>query len=372
MNKTNIAIIGGGVIGLTIAEAFLRNGIKDVVILEKNNMVMQETSSHNSGLIHGGFDATPGSLKAKFNVEGRHLFEERFLTEGTEHFKNLPIKSFILAYNEADIDELDRLYKQGIENGLKDEEMDIISGDEVRAIDGNISEKVLKALVCHTSWVIDPLEFGHYIQKESTKMGLKTMTNFEVSSIKEDDNKKIIIESVDNQSIEANFVINAAGVWAENIARLVEEKPDFKIESKRGQYLILDKTQGRKIKNNVYFLTPSKNGKGVVVAPQFDGRVLVGPSAEDGVPFSDLQMVTKNGLKFVRRIGLKINPTLNMSRIETVMAGSRSINLKGNDYHIAMSNSGVNMFHVAGMQSPALSGCLSIAEYVYESCKHKI
>jgi glycerol-3-phosphate dehydrogenase len=75
----DVAIIGGGVIGLTIAKEFLENNIKNICLLEKNRDVMLETSSHNSGVIHSGFDATPGTLKAKFNVEGRHLFEQRYL-----------------------------------------------------------------------------------------------------------------------------------------------------------------------------------------------------------------------------------------------------------------------------------------------------
>ena len=362
--KTNVLIIGAGVIGISIADVLLRNNIKDVTILEKNSMIMQETSSHNSGLIHGGFDAKPGTLKAKFNYEGRKMFEKRFFIPDKKEFRYSPIKSFILAYNEREVKELSRLFSQGIENGLDKNEMEIISGDKLREIDKYISPKVIKALVCYSSWVIDPLDFGKYMHNNLNEFNLNTITSFEVDSIEQQDS--IIVKSKDGQEIEANFIINASGVWAEKIARMVEDEPEFEIESKRGQYIILDKTQAKKMEFNVYFLTPSRNGKGVIVAPQFDGRVLVGPNAEDGVPLTDGQMVTRNGLSFVQKIGSKINPSLNMERIETVMAGSRPINLKGNDYHIKMSNSNINMLHVAGTQSPALSGCLAIAKYVYK------
>lgn len=365
-NKKNIVIIGGGIIGLAIAQELLEKGSKDVIILEKNTQIMRETSSHNSGLIHGGFDATPGTLKAKFNVEGRHMLEERYFNKNVTEFSHAKIKSFILAYNDSDIKELDNLYSQGLKNGLKAEEMEIISGDEVRKIDKYISKNVLKAFVCNSSTVIDPYEFGQYIYKESNKLGLETLTSFEVIKIVDNGDTSILVAS-DGREIEASFIFNAAGTHTEYVARLIEDKPEFKIECKRGQYLILDRTQAKKVGFNVYFLTPSKHGKGVIVAPQFDGRVLVGPSAENDVPIDSIQNVTPAGLEFVKKIGIKINPHLDMTRVETVMAGSRPMNVITNDYHIKMSNNtNYKMLHVAGTQSPALSGVLAIAKYSVE------
>ena len=367
--KTNVLIIGGGIIGISIADRLLHEGIKDILIVEKNRITMKETSSHNSGLIHGGFDATPGSLKARFNVEGRHMMEERFFDKNIKGFEHAPIKSFILAYNEQDIKELDVLYEQGIKNGLDPKEMEIISGDKVREIDQYISKDVLKAFVCNSSTIIDPYEFGILLQTNAIKKGLKIVTNFEVNKIKKS-GSKMLISSKNNIQIEANFIFNASGAWAEEVARLIEETPEFRIQPKRGQYIILDKKQGEKVGFNVYFLTPSKHGKGVIVAPQFDGRVLVGPSAEDGVPLADTQLVTPSGIEFVKTIGKKINPYIDMERIETVMAGSRPMNLTTNDYHIKMSNNkNFKMLHVAGTQSPALSGSLAIAKYAFKMYK---
>ncbi len=362
--KTNIAIIGGGIIGLFIAEEFLKQGVNDITILEKNPKILRETSSHNSGLIHGGFDATPGTMKAKFNVEGRHIFEKEYLKPGAP-FDFAKVNSIILAFNNDDVNELDKLYDQGIKNGLNPEEMKIISKEEVLKLEPLVNPDVLKAFICNSSTVLDPVGLGNYLFETNTKNGLKTILNFKVSKIT-NEKESILLEAENGDEIEANFVLNVSGIWAENVAKLVEEEPDFKIQTRRGQYRFLDATQAAKLQGNVYFLTPSKHGKGVIVAKLFNGQVMVGPTAEDGVPLDDAQLVTPRALKHVKKIGLKIIPTLNMDRTEQTWAGCRSINTVTRDYHIEMSNTMPHFMHVAGMQSPALSGGPAIAKYVYK------
>jgi glycerol-3-phosphate dehydrogenase len=97
-----------------------------------------------------------------------------------------------------------------------------------------------------------------------------------------------------------------------------------------------------------------------------DGRVLVGPNAEDNIPKNDIQIVTEKGLKHVRKIGKKINPNIDLGRVVSVLAGSRSINELTNDYYIETSKEVDNFFHVAGIQSPGLSSSPAIARYVYK------
>ncbi|BDV02976.1 type 2 glycerol-3-phosphate oxidase [Candidatus Hepatoplasma crinochetorum] len=360
----DVAIIGGGVIGLTIAKEFLENNIKNICLLEKNRDVMLETSSHNSGVIHSGFDATPGTLKAKFNVEGRHLFEQRYLKKDAKfHWEN--INSYILAFDDEDIKELNLLYEQGIKNGLNPKSMQIIDNKEILKVNPYLNKKIIKALLVNTSKIIDAHQFGNFIFEEAKKLGLKYHLNFKVNDIKKEKNEWVL-KSEKDQIIKAKYIINASGVWSEEIARLVEKNPLFKIKTRRGQYLILDHDQRKYTTFDVFFLTPSKHGKGVIIAPLLDGRVLVGPNAEDNIPKNDIQIVTEKGLKHVRKIGKKINPNIDLGRVVSVLAGSRSINELTNDYYIETSKEVDNFFHVAGIQSPGLSSSPAIARYVYK------
>lgn len=360
----DVVIIGGGVIGLTIAEQFLQKKIKNICLLEKNNEVMLETSSHNSGVIHSGFDATPGTLKAKFNVQGRHLFEKKYLNKNAQfHWENA--NSYILAFTKDEIEELHKLYEQGIKNGLEKGSMKIIEAEELFKINPFLNKRILKALQVTTSKIIDAHEFGNFIFEKAKKLGLKYHLNFKVIDI-EKNKTNWIIKSDDNRIVNAKYIINASGVRAEEIARLVEKNPLFKIKTRRGQYLILDQSEHKFATNDVFFLTPSKHGKGVIVASLLDGRVLVGPNAEDNIPKDNIHLVTEEGLKYVRKIGKKINSKINLDRVVSVIAGSRSINELTNDFFINQSQEVDNFFHVAGIQSPGLSSSPAIAEYVFK------
>ncbi|BDV02360.1 MAG: glycerol-3-phosphate dehydrogenase [Candidatus Hepatoplasma vulgare] len=367
-NKNNakiydILIIGGGIIGISIAKEFIDNK-KSVFLVEKDPKILQETSSHNSGVIHGGFDATPGTLKAKFNVEGRHLYEKLYFKKETS-FLWQNSDSYILAFDKEEEEELEKLYNQGIKNGLKAKEMAIISREDIFKVNPYINKDVKKALVCYTSKSINPQEFGNFLFLKAKEKGLEYSLNFKVNEIFKK-NDYWIVKSEDGTKIKAKFIVNASGVWAEEIAKLVEKNPKFKIKTRRGQYLIIDKTQRKYTTNDIFFLTPTRHGKGVIVAPLFDGRVLVGPTAEDNVPKDDIQIVSERVLKSIKKIGRKINWKINFDRIETVAAGSRAINELTNDFYIDKSEEVDNFFHVAGIQSPGLSSAPAIAIYVYK------
>ncbi|BDV03529.1 MAG: glycerol-3-phosphate dehydrogenase [Candidatus Hepatoplasma scabrum] len=363
----DVVIIGGGVIGLTIAKEFLENGVKNICLLEKNSEVMLETSSHNSGVIHSGFDATPGTLKAKFNVLGRHIFEKKYLKADAKfHWEKAD--SYILAFTKDEIEELDKLYDQGIKNGLEKGSMKIIEHDELLKINPYLNKRIIKALQITTSKVIDAHQFGNFIFAQAKELGLNYHLNFKVNEITKNKNHWVI-KSDNNHILNANFIINASGVRAEEIARFVEKNPLFKIKTRRGQYLVLDQSENKFTPTGVFFLTPSKHGKGVIVASLLDGRVLVGPNAEDNVPKDNIHLVTVEGLKYVRKIGRKINSKINLDRVVSVFAGSRSINELTNDYYIDNSKEVDNFFHVAGIQSPGLSSSPAIAEYVFKRYK---
>ena len=137
----DVLIIGGGVIGASIARELSRYS-GDIVVLEKENDVSCGTSKANSGIVHGGFDATPGSLKAKYNVLGNKMFDD-LAKELDFPFKRNG--AFVLAFDDESKSALEALYQKGLDNGV--DGMSIISGDEARSEESYLSSEVKWALI---------------------------------------------------------------------------------------------------------------------------------------------------------------------------------------------------------------------------------
>ena len=112
----DVIVIGAGVIGAAIARELSKYNLQ-VAILERNLQVAQETSAGNSGVIHGGFDPVPGTLSAKLNLLGRHIYENEWFRELS--FPHKKVDSLVLAFTDLEKTELKTLYDQGITNGLK-------------------------------------------------------------------------------------------------------------------------------------------------------------------------------------------------------------------------------------------------------------
>jgi glycerol-3-phosphate dehydrogenase len=166
--------------------------------------------------------------------------------------------------------------------------------------------------------------------------------------------------TINNETvIFANNIINAAGHYADVIAKMAGYA-DFVLTTRRGEYRILAHSEHSKI-NSVCFMVPTIHGKGVVVAPTLDGRVLVGPTAEEGVPKNETRLVTREMYDYIGKIGLKIIPTLNMDKTEMTLAGSRPIDVATNDFIISYAKKDKAFINAAGMQSPGISSAPAIA-----------
>lgn len=138
----DVIIIGGGVIGCGIARELARYQA-DVAVLEKGNDVSVGTSKANSGIVHGGFDAKPNTLKAKYNVSGNAMFDELSQELDFPFRRN---GSMVLCFDEAQIDGLQELYDRGIANGVRD--MYILRGNaELKKLEPYVSDKAVAALV---------------------------------------------------------------------------------------------------------------------------------------------------------------------------------------------------------------------------------
>lgn len=361
MKIFDVAIIGGGIIGGVISYELSKYKLKQIVF-EKNPTLADETIRGNSGAIHGGFDPEPGKWEAKLNVLGNKLWSTKIFKD--LEFPKVKIDSIVVAFDKEEEKHLQKLYDRGLENKVPKEYLKIISRKEVIEKEPNVNPKVTKALVCSSSWAIDPVAATKAFFGVSQNNDAEIMRNSEVTGIKfiksETKNKsyfEIMINGKDKYY--SRNIINAAGHYADIIAEIAGY-PDFKQMTRRGEYIILSRSEREKV-HSIIFMVPTIHGKGVIVAPMLDGNILVGPTAEENVIKSETRLVTREKYDLIGKIGNKLIPSLNLEKAIMTMSGSRPIDIASNDFVIQYAKNNKNFINAAGMQSPAISSAPAIA-----------
>lgn len=356
----DVLIIGGGVIGASIARELSRYS-GDIVVLEKENDVSCGTSKANSGIVHGGFDATPGSLKAKYNVLGNKMFDD-LAKELDFPFKRNG--AFVLAFDEESKPALEALYQKGLDNGV--DGMSIISGDEARSEESYLSSEVKWALKVPSSGIVSPYEMTIAYAENAYVNGVKFEFEKEVTNIEKVEGG-LKVTCADGSEYLAKVVVNAAGVYADVLNNMICEKK-FSIVARKGEYCLLDKAYGY-YSHTTLFQTPTKMGKGILVAPTTHGNILVGPTAKD-IEGKDDVATTFDGLNEAWNKALLTIPTLNKRGIITQFSGLRAHDDQ-NDFIIGWSDV-EGFYNVSGIESPGLSSAPAIAVEVAEDVANKL
>lgn len=350
----DVVIIGGGVVGCAIARE-LSKWDRKIALLERASDVCEGTSKANSGIIHAGYDATPGTLKAKLNVQGNQMMETLAKELDIPFKKNA---SFVLMFEEEGRCELEKLYEKGIQNGVK--ELQILSGDEVRKIEPNISSEVKAALYAPTAGIVCPFGMTYAFAENAATNGVEFFLNTLVTDIQKKENGFSI--TTNKGEIETKYVINAAGVYADKIHNMVSEEK-LQIVARRGQYCLMDKEVGNLTKATLFQL-PTKLGKGVLVTPTVHGNLLVGPNAED-IDDKEAINTTSEGLLNILQRGSRSVKSLPKGKVITSFAGLRA-NEKSGDFIIREAKDVKGFIDVAGIASPGLSASPAIGVYVAE------
>lgn len=349
----DVAIIGGGVIGSMVARQLSRYNLK-ICLLEKENDIAMGASKANSGIVHGGFDPEPNTLKATLNRGG----VEKLFAVAKE--LNVPIKrngSIVCAFGASEEPAIRELYERGIINGISG--MSVISGDEARRLEPALSPDVTLALYVPSAGIICPYELTIAAMGNAMDNGAELIRNFKVSSI-EKTNGVFTVISQKGEEISTKYLVNCAGAYSDKISAMVGDD-SFKIIPRAGEYMLLDKLAGSLISHTI-FQVPSKEGKGILVSPTVDGNLLTGPTA--GVVDSPLSTeTTSNGLSMVERLSKKSVPLVNFRQVITSFSGVRSSEKNG-DFIIKMSDKAENFLNVAAIDSPGLTCSVSIADYV--------
>lgn len=350
--KYDVAVIGAGVVGSLITRELSKYDIKVALLERCNDMAMGATKA-NSAIVHAGFDAKPGTLKAKFNVRGVELMD-KVCSELHVPLKN--IGSLVVAFSEEEMETVKELKERGEKNGVK--KLKILNEEELRALEPNIGDKAVGALSAPTSSIVCPYELTIAAVENAVVNGAEFLRNCEVTGIKEENGGFVLKTSLGD--IETSFVINAAGVHSGEIAELIGDD-SIKIVPRHGDYYLLDKSQGNVVSHTI-FQCPSKMGKGVLVSPTVDGNLIVGPSAND-IDDGDDVATTSEGLSFVFSSASKSVPSISLRNAITSFSGNRAHPVS-DDFIIGSSSKNAHFINVAGIESPGLSSAPAIAEEV--------
>ena len=353
--RYDVAIIGAGVVGAMAARELSRYDLK-VCLLEKENDVAMGASRANSGIIHGGYDPVPGTLKARMNTAGVPLLYEA-ARELNVHFKNNG--SFVCAFGAEEEPAIEKLYRRGLDNHIG--QLQILTGDEARAMEPYLSAAVTKVLYVPTAGIICPYDLTIAAAGNAMDNGVELLRNFEVVSV--EDGFKVI--AADGRTVECEYLLNCAGGYSDKIARMVGDD-FFTINPRAGEYMLLDKSEGDRVKHTI-FQVPSKEGKGILVTPTVDGNLLTGPTALK-VETPESVETTAEGLAMVSRLAAKSVPSVNFRQVITSFTGVRS-SANVDDFIIQASEAAPKCIHLGAIESPGLTCCVAIAKYAVELLK---
>ena len=346
-------VIGGGVIGSAIIRYLSLYNMKTLLV-EKEEDISSGTTKANSGIVHAGYDPEPGTLKAKLNVKGAKMIKEE---SGKLHFDYKVNGAMVGSFSPNDDYKIDELFERGIKNGVED--MEIISGDEARRLEPNLSENITKCLYLKSSAIVCPFSLTQALSENAYENGAEFKFNTKVETIERiEDGYRIKTDN--GLIITSNAVINAAGVYGDTINNMVSEKK-LHITPRRGSYMLFDnETQG--MFNSTIFQLPSSKGKGVLVTPTVHGNLMIGPNSVD-IPDKDDTSTTAFDLDYISKEALRTSPSIPFKKVITSFSGLRAHEDSG-DFIVGEVEDAPGFFNATGIESPGLSSSLSIGEMV--------
>ena len=347
----DIAIIGAGVVGGMIADTLAKYDLK-LCILEKESDVAMGATRANSAIVHAGFDAAEGSLKARMNVRGSEMMKDVTTRLGVKYNNN---EALVVGF-EHERDEVKAIYERGLANGVKG--LKFLEGEELHALEPHLNKDLTCALLATTSAIVCPYELCLAAVGNAMDNGAELMLDFEVSAI-DKNGDAYTVKAADGRTVETKYIINSAGVYSDKVAAMTGDA-DFTITPRRGEYMLLDKECGNFTQRTI-FHTPTKMGKGILVSPTVDGNLLLGPTATD-IEDKDDTSTTAEGFATIFSKASDNVAKIPFNKVITSFCGLRAVGSTGD--FIIKHNEGV--ITLAGIESPGLSSAPAIAEYVDE------
>lgn len=355
VKSADVVVIGGGIVGTAVLRELSKYDLKCILVEKEPDLAMGTTKA-NSAILHAGFDAPTGSLKAITNVRGNKLYHE------LEQELDLDIKwtgSLVAATTDEEMATLQELLERGKANGV--EGLKILSREEVLQKEKNLTS-VKGALWAPSAGVCWPFGAALAFARCAVQNGAEVMRDCRVLGFIKEDGRITGVETSQGV-IKTKYVVNAAGVYADEIAKLAGDE-SFTITPRKGEYILFDKTACSSLVFGVVFPTPTKKSKGILVCTTTHGNTFIGPNAQDMEDKED-HAVTAEGMNEIIASARKLIPDLPMGAAITEFSGLRAVSSTG-DFIIGAS-AVAGLYNAAGMQSPGLTAAPAVAEMLAEA-----
>lgn len=363
----DVCIIGAGITGAMTARKLAKYDVA-VAVLEAAGDVAMGATKANSAIVHAGFDAEEGTLKARLNVAGCAMMPAE-----TKEL-DVPFSmcgSLVCAYSDEEILHLEKLLARGNANGVPG--LCIVGQDELREMEPNISPDAVAALWAPTAGIVCPYELCIAACENAAINGAEFYLNFCVNSITKEDGVFAISDG--SNTVYARYLVNACGVHSDEIARIAGEQSfPIRIIPRRGEYMLLDRAEGGAAEH-VLFSCPSANGKGILVSPTVDGNLILGPTAA-AIDDKDDTATTDAGLSLVQTGARHLVPAVNTRAVITQFSGVRPTpvpaaagadgDITKSDFYIHVSEQIPGLLHLAGIESPGLASSPAVGTYAVE------
>jgi glycerol-3-phosphate dehydrogenase len=364
MKNFDVIIVGGGVIGCQTARALARYDLK-VLLIEKNSDIGAGASSAYSAIVHSGHDPVPGTLKAEMNRLANPMWDQVSAELGIPFIRS---GAYIVAIDE-DCGCLDTLQERAKQNGVRAE---IISGDEMKKREPKVNPLTTGALFTPTAGMVDPFAACIAPLENAMMNGVEVLTETAFQEFIMD-GKTIQGVRTNRGDFACRWVVNAAGVYSDEIMHKAGTRPEFKITPRRGEYYILDKSDMQI--DNILFPVPNENSKGILVLGSTHGNTLIGPNSNVASEKGN-KAVTQEGLAEIWTSAQKLVPTIAPRSIIATFAGLRATGNAhsltvdySHDFVIEVAKEVKGLVNLAGIESPGLTAAPAIAQRVVELLK---
>lgn len=357
----DVILIGGGVVGCAVARELARYDLS-VALLEKTADVCNGQSKANTAIVHGGYDAAPGSNKAKFNVRGNAMFE-RITKELSVPFSRNG--SLVVSFEEGGLPVLMELKRRGEANGVMG--LAILGREALFAREPNLNPEACAALDVPTGGIVCPYELTVAYAENAAQNGVAFFRETPVTAVARNAAGGWRVETGRGE-FTARAIVNCAGVHSAEFNNMVSEEK-HSITARRGEYYIVDKNYRNAFRSTIFQL-PTAMGKGVLIAPTVDGTILIGPTADD-IPDKDDTRTTAAGLARVLERAKRSWPALPARAFITTYAGVRA-HAETDDFILGEPADAPLFFNALGVESPGLSAAPALGEFLAQAVAERL